>query len=103
MRLNKIKLDYDISMLTSGDLMSIKKILNNELQSRLTPVEAGVKDNTITLKEIAKRVIKIEFTTSKLQRDLKTVSNKLDNDNIRTLKRVTRIEHHLKLPEPGFA
>ena len=103
MRLNKIKLDYDISMLTSGDLMSIKKILNNELQSRLTPVEAGVKDNTITLKEIAKRVIKIEFTTNKLQRDLKTVSNKLDNDNIRTLKRVIRIEHHLKLPEPGFA
>lgn len=80
-------------MLTKTDLKSIEKVIDNRLDSKLGPIKKDVK-------HIYHKVDIIEKDVKKLQKDLKTTSNFLDVENLKTVKRVKIIEEHLGIPEP---
>lgn len=68
----------------------------NELEDRFKNIEIG---NNKTHKEITE----IKKGVANIYKRLKFTSDILDKDNIRTLKRVRRIELHLKLPDIDYA
>ncbi|RJQ37280.1 hypothetical protein C4559_03865 [Candidatus Microgenomates bacterium] len=98
-------------MLTQNDLSQIRKIikevvrdeignetqtLKDELQADITMARIRIQND---VSEITDRMKNIEIRISKVHKDLKNeiklVSHFLDKENIKTLKKVEKIEEHL--------
>jgi len=86
-------------MLTKTDLKSIEKVIDNRLDVKL---DAKLKPIKKDIKHISSKVDIIEKDVKKLRKDLKTTSNTLDKENIKTAKRVILIEEHLGFPQPAI-
>ena len=98
-------------MLTKDDLKKLKEIVREEIEAEGENLKneingtvsmSGIKIRS-ELKEVKTRLKNVEVGVKKLQKDLKTVSDTLDKDIIKTQKRVNRVERHLHLPEVEFA
>ncbi|GEM_PF-1217854 len=97
-------------MLTKSDLSQIRKILReevenevraskDELQADISMARMRVQNSVDELKDRIKNLeIKVTKMHKELKEEIKIVSHVLDKENIKTLKRVEKIEHH-----PGFA
>ena len=86
-------------MLTKTDLKSIEKVLDTKLDQKL---DAKLKPIKKDIKHIYSKVDIIEKDVKKLRKDLKTTSNTLDKENLKTAKRVTLIEEHLGFPQQAI-
>ena len=103
-------------MLTKADLSEIRKIvreevenetqaIKNELQGDITMSRMRVQNDINELKDRIKnieiRLTKLDNRVAKMHKDLKNeikmVVHYLDKENIKTLKRVEKIEDHLGL------
>ena len=73
-------------MLTRTDLKSIDTLLDKKLDTKLQPIHNDIK--------IIKKGVK------KLQKGLAKTSDFLDREDLKTVKRVRKIEEHLGFPEP---
>lgn len=97
-------------MLTKSDLSQIRKIvreeignetqaLKNELQADISMARIRVQNDINELKD---RIKNLEIRVTQIHKDLKNeikmVANFLDKENIKAVKRVERIEGHLRLP-----
>lgn len=90
-------------MLTKSDLQEIQKIVKSEVQSEtreilkveLKPLREGIRDLRDSTKNLD---IKLTRMHKELKEEIKTVAYILDKENMRTLKRVKKIETHLGLP-----
>ena len=78
-------------MLTKSDLSEIGKVVD----IRLKPIHKDIKN-------LQKGMTIVKKDVKYLKKELKFQSNILDNENIKTLKRVKTIEEHLKIPSPDF-
>ncbi len=86
-------------MLTKTDLKSIEKVIDNRLDVKL---DTKLKPLRKDIKYIYSKVDIIEKDVKKLRKDLKTTSDTLNKENLKTAKRVTLIEGHLGLPQPAI-
>lgn len=103
-------------MLTKTDLSEIRKIIReevenetqaikNELQADITMsrmrVQSDINELKDRIKNIEIRFAKLENKVTKMHKDLKNeikmVVHYLDKENLKTLKRVEKIEDHLGL------
>lgn len=104
-------------MLTKTDLSQIRKIVREEVENETQALEDGLqaeitmaririqtdinelknrlKNVEIKVKNLEARIIKMH---KDLKKEIKMVANFLDKENIKTLKKVEKIEEHLKLP-----
>ncbi|MBL7036280.1 hypothetical protein ISR94_00330 [Candidatus Microgenomates bacterium] len=98
-------------MLTKVDLKKLREIIREEVGTDNENIKTEIGgDITMAgmrvaneLREVKSRLKNIEIVTKKIQKYLKIVSNTLDKEDIKTLKKVRRIETHLHLPEIEFA
>jgi len=96
-------------MLTKIDLNQIRKVireevgnetkaLKDELQADITMARMRVQSD---LDELKNRIKNLEIRITKMHKELKSeiklVSNVLDKENLKTFKRVEKIEEHLGL------
>ena len=97
-------------MLTKTDLSQIRKVVReevenevkaakDELQADISMARMRVQNDIGELKDRTKNLeIKMTKMHRELKEEIKLVSHVLDKENMKTLKRVEKIEHHL-----GFA
>lgn len=97
-------------MLTKNDLSQIKNIVREEVEAEGENIRseingeiklAGIRTTT-ELQEVNTRLKNLEITTRKIQKDLAKTSDFLDRENLKTVKRVRKIEEHLGFPEPAI-
>lgn len=96
-------------MLTKNDLSQIRKVVReevgnetqavrDELQSDITMSRIEIQNEARGVKD---RLKNVEIRVTKMHKDLKKgikqVTNFLDKENIKTRKRVDRVEEHLGL------
>lgn len=96
-------------MLTKNDLQAIKEIVDERLDSRLEEKFdkklKPIKDDVENIKsdiEIIKKEIKpiksMQRSIRKINKNVSTMLDMLNTDDMRLQKRVKRIEDHLDLP-----
>jgi division protein CdvB (Snf7/Vps24/ESCRT-III family) len=105
-------------MLTNDDFVKIKKLIQetvqpivreevgNEIQTAKNEIQADITLSRMKVQndidELKNRIKNLEIRLTKVHTDLKEeikmVSHFLDKDNMKTLKRVEKIEEHLQLP-----
>lgn len=95
-------------MLTKSDISAIKKVVQTEtreivqsetrkiVQEELVPVKNDVQKLTNRIGKLETRVTRVH---KDLKKEIKTVSHVLDKENIKTSKRVNRIEEHLGIAQ----
>ncbi len=97
-------------MLNKTDLSQIKKIVREEVEAEGENIRseingeiklAGIRTAT-ELREVNTRLKNLEIITRKIQKDLVKTSDFLDKENLKTVKRVRKIEDHLGFPEPAI-
>lgn len=96
-------------MLTKDDLVAIRKLVREEVgnESQAIQDELGSELNSARMRiqtdvrELQDRVKNLEIRTARMHKDLKKeikqVSHFQDVENLKTLKRVEKIESHLGL------
>lgn len=104
-------------MLTKTDLSQIKKLVREEVEAEgentrseiMSEIKlAGMRTATelrevnTRLKNLEIKTMRIEKDVKKVQRDLRKTSDFLDRENLKTVKRVQKIEEHLDFPEPAI-
>lgn len=96
-------------MLTKNNLFQIRKLVRDEIEAEAENIKTdlgseiklvGIRTSR-GLDEIKNRLKNLEILARKTQKDLKSVTNFLDKENLKTLKRVERIETHLHLQPPA--
>src|SRR3989344_8820144 len=98
-----------LSMLTKSDLSQIRKVIReeveNEVRTTRTELQADITMARMRLQseiqELKDRIKNLEIRITKMHRELKEeikiVSHVLDKENLRTIKKVEKIEEHLGL------
>ena len=96
-------------MLTKSDLSDIRKIVREEVENEAQAIrnDLGADINMSRMRvqadiiELKDRIKNLEMRVTKMHKELKEeikmVSHFLDKENIKTLKRVERVEQHLGL------
>jgi len=96
-------------MLTKSDLSQIRKVIReeveNEVRTTRTELQADITMARMRLQsdiqELKDRIKNLEIRITKMHRELKEeikiVSHVLDKENLRTIKKVEKIEEHLGL------
>lgn len=102
---------YSIGMLTKNDLSQIRKVLReeigNEIEAAKTDIQSDITMSRMRIQaeigELKDRIKNLEIRLTKMHKELKEeikmVSHVLDKENIQTSRRVTKIEHHIGLPQ----
>ena len=96
-------------MLTKTDLSEIRKIIREEVENEVNALKDELQaDATMSrikiqtdIRELKDRIKNLEVRVTKMHKELKEeikmVSHFLDKENMKTLKRVERLEAHLRL------
>lgn len=92
-------------MLTKTDFAQIRKIIREEIENESTSVKeelgAEIKLSRIELqreiKTVAERVKNLEIAVRKIQKDIKIIVNFFDKEYLGLRKRLEIIEEHLHL------
>lgn len=96
-------------MLSKGDLDQIRTVVREEVENEVTAAKDEIQsDATMTkilmqgnINEIKDRIKNLEIKTTRMHRELKAeiklVVNFLDNENVKTTKRVKKIEDRLEM------
>lgn len=96
-------------MLTKSDISEIRKVIReevgNETQAIKEELQADINMSRMRvqsdIQELRDRIKNLEIRVAKMHKDLrneiKFVSHILDKENMATLKRVKRIEEHLRI------
>ncbi len=99
-------------MLTKSDLSAIQKIIREEVGNEAKATKDELRSDIFTTRmriqadilELKDRIKNLEIRTTKMHQDLKEeikmAVNFLDRENVKTTKRVIRIEDHLGLTTP---
>ena len=95
-------------MLTKNDLSRIKNIVREEVEAEGENIRSEINSEiklagmrtTTELQEVNTRLKNLEITTRKIQKDLAKISDFLDRENLKIVKRVRKIEEHLGFPKP---
>ncbi|MBI4079270.1 MAG: hypothetical protein HY429_03155 [Candidatus Levybacteria bacterium] len=99
-------------MLTKSDLTEIRKVIREEVENEAQAIKDALgADITMSrmriqseINELKDRIKNLELRVTKMHKELKeeikTVSHVLDKDNMKTLKRVEKLEDHLGLAQP---
>ncbi len=94
-------------MLTKSDLEQIRHIVREEIENEVTVAKDDIQTDLTMSKvliqenidQVKDRVKNIEIKTTRMHKELKgeirLVTNFLDKENVKTLKRVVKIENHL--------
>lgn len=97
-------------MLAKSDLTQIRKVIReeigNETQALKDELQADISMARIRVQtdinELKDRIKNLEIRVTKMHKDLKNeikmVASFLDKENVKTTKRVGKIEEYLKLP-----
>lgn len=103
-------------MLTKADLSAIKKLVREEVEVEAKDTRLEISSSRMRLqmeiRDVSNRVKNVEVGNMNLQKDIqkmhkelkeeiKQVSNFQDVANLKTLKRVKRIEEHLNFQAPS--
>lgn len=99
-------------MLTKSDLSSIQKIIREEVGNEAKATKDELRSDILTTRvrvqsdimDLKDRIKNLEIGTTRMHQDLKEeikmAVNFLDRENVKTTKRVRRIEDHLGLTTP---
>ncbi len=99
-------------MLTKSDLSAIREVTREEVENEAKATRDELKSDILTSRmrvqsdilELKDRIKNLEIRTTRMHQDLKEEIkmgvNFLDRDNVKTTKRVEKIENHLGLTNP---
>jgi hypothetical protein len=93
-------------MLTKDDLEQIRAVVREEVEAEVKNAKVELQGDIVMSKvhlakktdELANRMKNLEITANKIQKDLKEAVNFLDNESVRVVKRINRIEAEINLP-----
>jgi hypothetical protein len=93
-------------MLNDKDLEKIRIVIREEIEAESsntknelqTDIKMSQMRITGIIDELKNRVKNIEIKINQISKDLKYAINFLDKEDVKTVKRIDRIENHLNLP-----